>query len=106
MFVSGMLYLVYVLLGSKVNVISVGQAVGITFAVTAVVVLVVGVIIGFSCHLLCHALKKKIIFIIQQPQQQVQDKANSGQAYEEVSLSKPTMEKLEMGENVTYGPCS
>ena len=46
MFVSGMLYLVYVLLGSKVNVISIGQAVGITFAVTAVVVLVVGVIIG------------------------------------------------------------
>ena len=83
------------------NVVGIGQAVGITFAVTAIVMLVVGVVIG-SLATYC-VMKKKII---KRSQQQVQDGANSGRLYEEVSLPNSTTEKFEMRENVSYGPCS
>ena len=61
------------------NVVGIGQAVGITFAVTAVVMLVVGMVTG-SLATYC-VMKKRNIAVVQQSQQQVQDGDNGGQFY-------------------------
>ena len=79
-------------IGSNSNAISTGKAVGIAIALTAAVMVVVGVVIG-SLATYC-AMKRTTL---------QQGGATGGQVYEEVSHSKP-MEKIEMGENVAYGP--
>ena len=82
-------------IGSNSNAIGTGKAVGIAIALTAAVMVVVGVVIG-SLATYC-AMKRTIATTLQQ------GGATGGQVYEEVSHSKP-MEKIEMGENVAYGP--